>query len=109
MQYVFIDDINKQYLINLAEIENEASEKKFDVIRIFHSDDADDFTEYEIQVYLLEGTEVKRKPLNKFSKEFKEALGDESVKVMPKIFVANPYFEEMMIFFGDTVYTSKKN
>jgi Holliday junction resolvase RusA-like endonuclease len=27
---------------------------------------------------------------------------------MPKIFVANPYFDEMMIFFGNTIYTSQE-
>lgn len=107
IQYI-LDYESARYLIILIDLEDR--EKSFDTIKLYYSDDEEDYSEYEILVYLLKGENVVHQLLKDLSDDLKKVIGDNIVQDLSKeiSFVANPYFDELMIFFGNTIYTSQE-
>lgn len=101
----YYDD--RRYLVNLEHFDENHTEPGMEVFRIRHSDDPDSWEDYEIVMFREENENLTRVKATELPKAFQEMMGEELEKVMPKTFVANPYFDELMIFFGNTILTSK--
>ncbi len=95
----------QKFLIELKHFEG--GKDKTEVFAIQYSDDPHDADEYEIKMYEDEGENLKPIKVTSLPKEFLDMMGKELQNTMPKTFFANPYFDELMIFFGNTVLTSK--
>lgn len=104
MVFLFQYD-ERQYLVELQEVLSSSIE--VDSIRIIHSEDEGDYTDFEIIVFERNEDSAMRLDMSSLSKPFLDCLGNEIQQAVPKTFVANPYFDEMMIFFGSTVLTSQ--
>ncbi len=96
---------DQRYLIELQHFDKEKD--KMEVFAIQYDGDEKHDEEYEIKMYQEEGENLKRIKVTDLSKEFLDWMGKELRNVMPASFFANPYFDELMIFYGSKVLTSK--
>jgi Holliday junction resolvase RusA-like endonuclease len=95
----------KIFLVELQYFEEKVD--KMEIFALKYSDEPYDADEYEIKMYQIEGDELIPIRLTELPKEFLDSMGEELEKTMPKGFFANPYFDELFIFTGNTVLTSQ--
>lgn len=100
MEFLFEYDGN-EYEVFLSDFTNR---DKSEVIKIPYSDKKDDHIEYEIQVYQHKGVEVIRLNVMELSETLKTIIGEIIQKELDRTFIANPYFDEVLIF-GSEVFT----
>jgi len=104
MFFEFLYD-DQAFLIEL----NELIEKKdkMEVFSLNYGDNPDDADEYEIKMFLVEGENLKPLKVTELPKDLLDFMGEELKNAIPETFFANPYFDELMVFYGNTVLTSK--
>jgi Holliday junction resolvase RusA-like endonuclease len=95
----------KKYLIELEPL-RKGGEKK-EVFKLLYDDDSGEGDEYEIRVFLEEGENYVPQTVLGFSEEFQDFMAKGLQQIMPATFVANPFFDEVLIFYGNTIMTSQ--
>lgn len=103
-EYNFED--NKYYIV-LDYFDKDYVENGDEIFSLQYSDDPKDWEEYVIKVFRVEGDELSQLKVTTLPKPFLDMMGDDLQRVMPKTFVANPYFDELLLFFGNTILTSQ--
>ncbi|MEI6190468.1 MAG: RusA family crossover junction endodeoxyribonuclease [Chitinophagia bacterium] len=94
------------FLVDLDHLDREKT-KKAEVFALRYNNNPNDDDEYEIKMFAVKGEDVTPIKVLDLPKELLDVMGEDLKKAMPKTFFANPYFDELMIFFGSTVLTSK--
>lgn len=97
---------DQKFIVHLEHFDRGAKSEA-EVFALRYGDNPDNDDEYEIQMFLVEGEKLTPIKVTELPKEFLDMMGEDLKNAMPKDFFANPYFDELMIFFGTTVLTSK--
>jgi Holliday junction resolvase RusA-like endonuclease len=100
---ILYDD--KRYLVELEPLIKGRETKE--VFKLLYNDDSDDGDEYEIKVFLEEGEQYILQKVLELPKDFQDFMGQGLQKVMPATFVANPFFDEVFVFYGNKILTSQ--
>lgn len=104
--YLFEFDYNdERFIIELHYVE-EAVDKS-EVLTIKYSDDLDDSDQYEAKMFRVNDEVLTPIKITDLPKQLQDDIATELKKVIPTDYIANPYFDELMIFFGNTVLTSQ--
>lgn len=93
---------NEKYLVITSDF---TKRDKAEVIRIPYSDQEGDWVEYEIQVFKLMGNQFIKERVLELPDEVRGIIGKNIQDLTDRTFVANPYFDEVLIFFGAEVFT----
>ncbi len=104
MVFEFVFD-DQQFLIELQHLQH--GKDKTEVFALRYNDNLDDSDEYEIKICRVEGENLTRLKVMELPQHVLDIMGEELKKAMPQSVFANPYFDELMIFFGITVLTSQ--
>lgn len=96
---------NEKFIIELFHVEELVD--KSEILSIKYSNDLDNSLQYEAKMFWINGKELIPIKITDLPKELQDDLATKLQKAMPTDFFANPYFDELMIFFGDTVLTSQ--
>jgi Holliday junction resolvase RusA-like endonuclease len=95
----------KRYLVELEPLIKGGETKE--VFKLLYNDDSGEGDEYEIKVFQEEGEYYTPLKVLELSKEFQDFMAEGLQQVMPVTFIANPFFDEVMIFYGNTIMTSQ--
>ena len=104
--YLFEFDYNDERFIIELHYVVEAVDKS-EVLTIKYSDDPDDSDEYAVKIFRVNNEVLTPIKITDLPKQVQDNIATELQKVLPTDFIANPYFDELMIFFGNTVLTSQ--
>lgn len=102
MDYI-IEYNNEQYFIILTPFDK--SKAIGEVFRLRYSELENDWVEYWIQVFICEADKLHPRKINELSDPLKEIIAKEIKKDLERTFMANPYFDELMFFVGNEVFT----
>jgi Holliday junction resolvase RusA-like endonuclease len=101
----FVLEYNEdEYLIILNDF---LKKDKAEVFRLSYSDSKGDCIEYEIQVFVRKKDEWLKIRVVELSEVLKSAIAEIIQKEFDRIFIANPYFDELLIFYKNEVFTSQ--
>ena len=101
MEFILEYD-NEEYLI----LTDEFSKKdKTEVIRVPYSDEEGDWVEYEIQVFKRKGNKFFKEKVLELPEELRNVIGKNIQELLDRTFIANPYFDDLLIFFEKKVFT----
>lgn len=94
-----------RYFIELQHFDK--GKDKMEIFVIKYGDNEKDWEEYEIKMYKVENEILTPVKVIELPEDFKDWMGKELRRVKPASFFANPHFDELMIFYGSQVLTSK--
>ena len=97
---------NEEYLVILTEFSK--TNKTVEVFRFFYSNEENDWFEFKIEVFLRVDNDFVPKKIKDLSAELKEVIAKIIEKDLGRTFIANPYFDELLIFFGKEIYTHQE-
>lgn len=104
MVFEFLYD-DQQYFIELQHVDQKKD--KMEIFALQNSDSPDDLEEYEIKLGIVEGEYLRRVKVTSLSKSFLDDMAEALKSSMPATFFANPYFDDVMVFFPHSVFTSQ--
>ena len=93
---------NEEYLIILTDFFK--TTKTAEVFRFSYSDIENDWIEYEIQVFVRQENDFYPKKFKELPESLKEIITKEFEESIYRTFIANPYFDELLILENE-VYT----
>ena len=97
---------NEEYLVIVSDF---IKKDKAEVIRIPYSDEENDWVEYEIQVLKRKDDVFYKTKVLDLPEELKEIIGKNLREVLERTFIANPYFDELILFAGTEVFTYQEH
>lgn len=101
MEYI-LEYGDEEYLIFLNDFNKT---DKAEVISIPYSDKEDDCIEYEIQIFIRKANGLSKIKVMELSDTLREIIGRNIQEILDRTFIANPYFDELLVFYGNKVFT----
>jgi Holliday junction resolvase RusA-like endonuclease len=102
MEFILKYD-SEDYLIMV--IEEYERKNQIEVIQIPYSNKKDDYVEYEIKVFKRNSDEFDQIKVLELPEALKDIISKYIIQVLDRTFIANPYFDELLIFAGSEVFS----
>lgn len=96
---------NQLYLVELQHVDEKRD--KMQILAFKYSDESADDDEYEIKMYRVGVEKLIQVNVMELPDNFKDILAEALRGSMPHTFFANPYFDDVMIFFPHAVFTAQ--
>lgn len=106
MDFSFLHD-NKEYTVILSEfIEGET---KGDIFEFSYSDEEHNRIKHGIEVFVNKNNSLLPMRVRDLPNEVKDIISTNIDEILRGTFVANPYFDELLVFFGNQVFTYQEH
>jgi Holliday junction resolvase RusA-like endonuclease len=102
MEYIIEND-DKRYLLVINDISK--AEKNADALRLYYSDLENDWIDYMIEVFIQVEDSFNPIKIKELPDSLRDIIAKEIEHDLKRTFIANPYFDEVLIFFGSEVFT----
>ncbi len=103
MQFIIQFDEDNQFILHLEEHDP----KTVSADTMIYDRYGDGKEQYELYLFRVVGDESHLESFKDLPEDIKEWIGEELNRLLPVFFVANPYFDEVIILYDHTVHTSQ--